>query len=211
MANAAQRVDDGLAHCQSLAEQVRSDIAKMDSLLPSQRTALDAQMDKRMADFDVRLTAMFNLLRRVPANSKDYFQSELKSLRSLHSALATEIANKRAAAARDPGVRRNEADLAVARRAQGVSGDLDEAIRLGRQNARAQSTMMDTLLQDHGTLSEIEDNVGIIDNEARQGQATALRMQRRACVMSWLAWIVMLLLMAILGMEIALKFKGVFP
>jgi hypothetical protein len=211
MSNAAQRLDDGLAHCQSLIEQIRSDIAKMDNFLPSQRTQLDAQVDQRMADFDTRLTNMFTLMRRIPTNSKDYFQSELDSLRSLHSELMTEIERKRAAAARDPRVQRNEADLATARRAQAASGDLDEALRLGRQNVKAQSTMMETLLEDRDMLSDIDGNLNSVDREAQKGRSTAKRMQRRTCLMSYLGWVVFGLLIAIMVMEIALKLKGVWP
>jgi hypothetical protein len=210
MSNLTQRLDDGLSYCRSVVDQIQADIEKMDLFLPSQRIQLDSEIDRRMADFDSRITKMAGILRRVPVNSRDFFESEIESQREIHSRLMTEIADKRKAADRDPTVRQNEAALATARKAQGVSSDLDEAIRLGRSNIQTNATTMRTLLDDRSLLENVDGNLGVIDGEAAQGKAVALRMQRRAFIQKWIGWIVVGVLAAILAMEIALKIKGVW-
>jgi hypothetical protein len=180
MSTLAQRLDDGIAFCQTAFTQLRTDISKMDLFLPSQRLQLDSEIDQRIATVDTRLTAMTSALRRVPANSREYFEGEVESLRTEFSALQREVTEKRKAAHANPSVRQAEGDLARVRKAQGVSSDLDEAVRLGRENVRVQNVTMQTLLDDRDHLNHIDENLSDIDGEATVGTATAKRMKRRA-------------------------------
>jgi hypothetical protein len=64
---------------------------------------------------------------------------------------------------------------------------------------------MATLLDDKSRLENVSQNLHAIDGEAQDGRARAKRMLRRAFCNSFLAWIIVVILLGLLGVVIWLK------
>jgi uncharacterized membrane protein len=64
---------------------------------------------------------------------------------------------------------------------------------------------MATLADDRKRFDHIAENLDIIDDEAQDGLARAKRMLIRAFCNSFLAWIIVVILLALLGVVIWLK------
>jgi hypothetical protein len=202
MSNLTQRLDDALSESEALAQQIQSDLAKIDTLLPTQRGDILASIDDSMTQLDAKLTRMAFDIRRLPMNVKEYFQSEVETLRGRHGQFAREIATKRLHV-----VSYTDSDAAQA--APRVAANLDEAIRLGQGQIQMNEQTQLVLLDDRARLECMHENLNVIDSDTTSGLVRANGMARRAFCNSIIAWIVVAVLAAVLIVLIVLKVKKI--
>jgi uncharacterized phage infection (PIP) family protein YhgE len=198
MSDVTRRLDDGLLEAEGRLQQMHADLQKLGSAAPSHRASLIADLEKRLSELDTRLNRMSSDLRTVPQSNRSYYDGEVASLRSQYNQVLQEVqATKNAGSS--PSQRLTDQASTNAKRSQGITENLDEAIRLGNDSITTGNVVMATLLDDRQAIEHIGSNLEEIDMHATDGTARAKRMLRRACCNQFLAWIIVILLLALLG------------
>jgi vesicle transport through interaction with t-SNAREs protein 1 len=196
------RLDSAIIDAESEITQLNNKLRTLDSMLPSQRQGLEADIEKSLADLDTRLNKMTNDLKAVQPNQRDYYRNEVEGLRTQYNQISNELRTKRQAAANNPNVRQAEQVYGNQKRSQAITDNLDEAIRVGNDTITTGNVTMATLIDDRQRLEHISSNLDVIDDEAATGLARARRMVRRACFNGFVAWIIVIVLLALMGAEI---------
>lgn len=202
MSGATGRLDDALIDAETRVQQLNQELVRLDSVLPSQRHSLDADIDKHLAELDSALNRLTNDIRSAPGQSRQYYDEELQTLRGQYNQIAAELQQKRLAAGTSVATRQSEQALLNQRRSQSITENLDEAIRLGNDSITTGNVAMATLADDRKRFDAIEDHLEMIDRESTDGVTRAKRMLIRAFCNSFLAWIIVVILLALLGVEI---------
>jgi DNA repair exonuclease SbcCD ATPase subunit len=198
MADLTRRLDDALLEAESRLQQMIADVQKLDTSIPSQRASLIADLEKRLSELDTRLNRMSSDVRNVPRDNRSYYEGEVSGLRSQYNQVMQDVQTKKNAGS-SPSQRLTDQAASNAKRSQGITENLDEAIRLGNDSITTGNLAMATLIDDRQALEHIGSNLEEIDMQAQDGTARAKRMLRRACCNQFLAWIIVVLLMALLG------------
>jgi vesicle transport through interaction with t-SNAREs protein 1 len=196
------RLDSAIIDAETEITQLNNKLRALDSMLPSQRQGLEADIEKSLADLDTRLNKMTNDLKAVQATQRDYYKNEVDGLRAQYSQISNELRAKRQAAANNPNVRQAEQVYGNQKRSQAITDNLDEAIRVGNDTITTGNVTMATLIDDRQRLEHISSNLDVIDDEAATGLQRARRMVRRACFNGFVAWIIVIVLLALMGAEI---------
>jgi flagellar biosynthesis GTPase FlhF len=205
MSSLTDRLDANLAEADHRIQQLNADMSRLDSALPTQRVSIEADIDRRLAELDSRLGRMSTDARNVPRSNRDYYEGEIQSLRDQSNVISRELQTRRKAAGSSVASRQSEQAALNQRRSQAITENLDEAIRLGNDTITTGNVAMATLIDDRSRLENIGQNLDTIDGEAQDGAARAKRMLARAFCNSFLAWIIVVILLGLLGVEIWLK------
>ena len=209
MSNITQRLDDWLIESDTQIQKLRNDLQKFDSMLPSERPSFDIDLTRRLESFESSLTRMKNECRKLQPAQRDYFEGEIASIESNYNEVVRELERKRLANRSGPASRQTEQLLANRDKSQRVTDDLDEAIRTGNDIITTGNVTMTTLGEDRRKIEHIDENLHRIDEQALDGQARAKRMLRRIVCNACLAWIIAIMLLAILACILVLKFKKI--
>jgi chromosome segregation ATPase len=205
MSSAAERLENAFVDIETEIQKLNNHLRALDSKLPSQRQPLEAEIESGLGALDTRLNKLASETKNVPAKDRDFFTGEITSFRRQCNEVANELRLKRQASANNPNVRQTEQALANQKRSQDVTENLDEAIRIGNDTITTGNATMTTLIDDRQTLVHINSNLDTIDDEAVTGMARARSMLRRACFNGFVAWLIAILLLALMGVEIWYK------
>jgi chromosome segregation ATPase len=205
MSGVSGRLESAFVDIETEIQKLNNNLRALDSRLPSQRQPLEAEIESALGALDTRLSKLDSETKSIPPKDRDYFKSEIQQYRRQCDQIANELRIKRQAAANNPNVRQGEQALANQKRSQGVTENLDEAIRIGNDTITTGNSTMTTLIEDRARLEHISTNLDLIDDEAATGAARAKAMLRRACFNGCIAWIIVVLLLALMGAEIWYK------
>jgi hypothetical protein len=196
------RLDGALVDAETRLQHLNQELERLDSALPSQRQSLDADIDKHLAELDSYLNRLASDIRLADPSNKPYYEEELQQLRGRYGEITSALKQKRLAAGTSVASRQSEQAMLNQRRSQAVTENLDEAIRLGNDSITTGNVAMAVLADDRRRFDHIAENLDMIDDEAQDGLARAKRMLVRAFCNSFLAWIIVVILLGLLGVEI---------
>jgi hypothetical protein len=205
MSSLTDRLDVTLTEAEQRIQQLNANVARLDSTLPAQRASIEADIERGLSELDSRLIRMSTDARTLPCSDREYYDGEIQGLRDRYGAISRELQAKRNAAGSSVASRQSEQALRNQQRAQSITENLDETIRLGNDSITTGNVAMATLLDDRTRLGNIGDNLTTIDGAAQDGLARARRMIIRACCNSFIAWIIVVILLGLLGVTIWLK------
>ncbi|OHT05302.1 Vesicle transport v-SNARE protein [Tritrichomonas foetus] len=145
--------------------------------------------------------------KKLNPSTREYYDDELSNLRSQYSKFVSELRKKQTLAAKDPYFRQGSQIEKNNEKAQSITENLDEAIRLGNDSITTANATMTTLLEDRKHIDHINENLDIIHAEAITGTERAKRMVRRACFNNCLIWSIVVFLVALLGFSLYWKLR----
>jgi flagellar biosynthesis GTPase FlhF len=205
MSSPAERLETAFVDIETEIQKLNNHMRSLDGRLPSQRQPLEAEIESSLGALETRLNKLDSETRNVPVKDRDFFKGEISNFRQQCNQIANELRNKRQAAANNPNLRQGEQALRNQKRSQDVTENLDEAIRIGNDTITTGNVTMTTLLEDKQRLDHISENLDIIDGESGTGLARARAMAKRACFNGCIAWVIVVLLLALMGAEIWYK------
>ena len=205
MSNIAQRIDDNLENCEQLIDDITQDLSRLDNAPLDQRNRLEASIEKKLADIDSKINRMTADLRSVPESSHEYYEEEIRNIRTMHSKALSNLRQKRQANLNDAYSRQTSQIASNNARSKSAVSKLDEAIRDGNEINMIGNESLATLHEDRSTISDINQRLLEIDEEAEQGQSRAKRMLYRAYLNGCLAWTIVVILVFLLGFSLVYK------
>ena len=206
MSNIAQRIDDNLESCERLIDEITQDLSRLDNATLDQRNRLEAGIEKKLADIDSKIDRMTADLRSVPESSHEYYDEEIRNIRTMLSKAYAQLKQKRQANLNDGASRQSAQVASNNARSRDIVSKLDEAIRDGNETNMIGNETLVTLHEDRNTISDINSRLLEIDDEAEQGQSRAKRMLRRAFLNGCIAWTIVVILVFLLGFSLIYKF-----
>ena len=205
MSNLTAKLDEGINQVESFIGNIRDDLKRLDSTGSDQRNTIDAEIERKLTNVENLLTKMTNDVKNIRGGDKDFYEGEVKRLRTEHSQSLAELRQKRLALSNDPSLRQRDQLIGNSVRSKQVSENLDEAIRLGNETITTGNAAMSTLLDDGRRLENIDKNVDAVDAEAHEGSSRARGMLYRACLNGFIQWTIVFLLFIILLFSIWYK------
>jgi len=206
MSSATAKLEDGISNAERQISSIKNNISRLNSTTPDQRASLDNELDRQIQSLETLLNKMSNDLRSVSGN-KDYYEGEIKSLRTQHSEAVAELRQKRLAISNDPNSRQEQQAMLNADRSKGVVNNLDEAIRLGNDTVTTGNAAMATLIDDRKRIENINKNVTAIGESADEGKSKADSIIMRACINGCIEWTIVFLLFLIILYLLYRRFK----
>jgi hypothetical protein len=199
MSSSTNKLDNRLIDAETLLQQLNNEMAQLASALPAQRHSLEVDIDRRIAQLDDRLNRLSSDIRA----DRGHYEDELQHLRGQCTGIAAELQRKRAADdGRTAAGRLSDQAMLNQRRSEAITSTLDEAILLGTDGLRVGTLGMEILSTDRIVLEHTRENIEGIDDEALVGRVRAKRMLYRAPCGRFPAWIIVVILLALLGVEI---------
>lgn len=209
MSNISQRLDDMIIECETQIQKLQSDLQMLDSSLPSQRATFELEITRKLQSLESRISRMKEDARRLQPSQRDYFDGEIVSIERRYNEIQSELQKKTLANRNSPASRQNQQLLANRDKSQRVTDDLDEAIRRGNDIITTGNVTMTTLNEDRRKIENIDENLHKVHQQARDGQTRAKRMLRRVVCNACLAWIIAIMMLALLACVLVLKFKKI--
>jgi hypothetical protein len=205
MSSVSARLDKVLQDAETKIQQLRNQLSRFDSGSPTDRQAIEADIDRGLSQLEVAFSKATGSFNSLTAGDQGYYTSEIESARGQCMEIRAELQRKKQADVNNPRNRQQAQLTKNAQTSAQVTDTLDEAIRVGNDTITTGNVTMTTLLDDRDRLGNVQRNLGVIDDEAANGLARAQRMLRRALCNKWLAWLILFLLLALLGVEIWAK------
>lgn len=207
MSNITQRIDVSISACEDLLEDVTQCLSRFDGSSPDQKNELETRINNKLADIERKISSMNNDLRSIPEGQKDYYEDEIRTIQTAYSKALSTLRQKRQSSLNDASARQTAQVKSNNTRSRDAVSKLDEAIRDGNEvNMMANDTLV-MLHEDRNTINDINQKLIDIDNEAEEGTARAKKMLQRAFFNGFIAWIIVILLLALLGVNLYLHLR----
>lgn len=205
MTSLTDRLDAAITSTQDYSQRIRADLDKLLTLPPKQGATSLTTIDRTIAEFDSRVQRLEDDVRNVRGDSKDYYLSEIRDLRTAHGDYLREAHQKRTT------VNDNAQHAETAEKVDDTRRDIQQAIDQGNQANRVMGNSMDVLQKDREIIENIDRNLNAVDDEAVSGTVRAKRMIRRAIFHKFLSYIICFLLFFILIVLVGLKGAKKWP
>ena len=200
-----QQIDDALTDAESLISEIQNDLVRLDGLGIEQRPGLESTIERKLSALDNSINKMGGSVNSLPADQRDYYNGEIGSIRSSYSKLLTELRQKRQALASNPAYKQNQQLQSNVQKSNQIIDNLDEAISVGNQTITTSNTIMGTLSEDRNMIENINNNLNEIDAQGKVGESRAKAMLKRAILNKVLAWVIVVILLALLGFTLYWK------
>ena len=202
-----QKLDSSIINIETLLQQIRNDIDRFDSALPSQKDNFGKEIESKLVDCSNKIGKLNSESRSLNPSQRDYYIGEISSLKDQHNALLGELRKKRSIAMNDPAYKQGMQLEKNIQKAQDITSDLDEAIRIGNNTITTGQATMSLLQEDRNYINHIDENLMVVNQEAHTGVARAKRIVRAACYNNCLVWSIVVLLVALLGFSLYWKLR----
>jgi t-SNARE complex subunit (syntaxin) len=203
---ASQRLDEGLSRIETQMGRLQNQLRRLDSQTGDDRRTLDTEIDREIADATNQLNRLSGDIKSVGASDRDYYQQEITKYQTDLGKVSQELRQKRQDYAYSPESRQAEQLQRNVQRSDGIVDNLDEAIRLGNDNVTTGQHTLGVLGEDRKMIEHIDENLMHVHMEAKEGQSRVGSMARRALMNKFLSWIIVVVLVALLGASIYLRF-----
>jgi Skp family chaperone for outer membrane proteins len=203
---ASQRLDEGLERIEAQMGRLQNQLRRLDGQIGDERRTLDTDIEREIADVTNQLNRLSGDIKSVGASDRDYYQQEITKHQTELGKASQELRQKRAAYANSPEARQAEQLQRNVQRSDGIVGNLDEAIRLGNDNVTTGQHTLGVLAEDRQIIEHVDENLMHVHMEAKEGQSRIGSMARRALMHKFISWIIVVILVALLGMSIYLRF-----
>ena len=202
-----EKLDNALIQVETLLSQADNDIHRLDQALPSQRLNFQNEIKSKLDEINSKIAKITNDSKSIPPTSRQYYTDEISSLSTRLNNLRSDLRRKETLASNDKSIKQANQLQTNINKQQGITENLDEAIRLGIDAVTTGNATMSTLHDDKIRLQHIDSNVVNIHQEAISGTERARRMVRRACFNNFIIWTVVVLLVALLGFSLYWKLR----
>jgi hypothetical protein len=166
---------------------------------------MESDIDRGLSQLEENFSRATSSFGSLPQGDRGYYTSEIETYRGQCIEIRAELARKLQAGVANPHSRQAEQSARNAQTSAAITDNLDEAIRTGNDIITTGNVTMTTLIEDRDRLGNIQANLVAIDGEAAGGYERDRSMLRRAVCNKWLAWIILILLLGLLGVEIWYK------
>ena len=202
----SDNLDNAITRAMEQVDSIRANLQRLDSLPFDQRRTLDGEIDRQLMELDSAINSMTASLKNVLPSDKDYYTSEIQGVRTSHGRLSAELRQKRTAMMNSPEYRQGQQIQSNFNKSTSVVNDLEDAIVEGNNAIMVGNRTLATLQDDRRTIENIDQNLMYTHMAGREGQSRAKAMLRRICFNKVIIWLIVIVLVALLGLSIYLKF-----
>ena len=126
-----EKLDNALIQVETLLSQADNDIHRLDQALPSQRLNFQNEIKSKLDEINSKIAKITNDSKSIPPTSRQYYTDEISSLSTRLNNLRSDLRRKETLASNDKSIKQANQLQANINKQQGITENLDEAIRLG--------------------------------------------------------------------------------
>ena len=202
----ADKLDSAISQAEEQLRSIEANLQRLDGLPFDQRRSLDGEIDQQLITLDSMINTMNANLKNVLPGDKDYYTSEIQNIRTNHARMSAELRQKRQAMVNSPEYRQGQQIQSNFNKSNDIVNNLEDAISEGTNAITVGHRTLTTLNEDRRVIENVDQNLMYTHMLGREGQHRAKRMLRRICFNKLIIWIIVVVLVALLGLSIYLKF-----